>query len=101
METATSSDKYIKNNIVYDIKEYIEDINSINELHIPNIITLITNSYREQLIYFEFLGLNKYGVSCQHLYLDETPYTEITPEFLNIAMSEDGAEVPLIDITAY
>ena len=101
METATSSDKYIKNNIVYDIKEYIEDINSINELHIPNIITLITNSYREQLIYFEFLGLNNYGVSCQHLYLDETPYTEITPEFLNIAMSEDGAEVPLIDITAY
>ena len=27
--------------------------------------------------------------------------SEITPEFLNIAMSEDGAEVPLIDITAY
>ena len=50
---------------------------------------------------FEFLGLNNYGVSCQHLYLDETENVNITPEFLNIAMSEDGMDTPLIDITVY
>ena len=47
------------------------DINEINELHIPNIITLITNNYREQLVYFEFLDVNNYGAMCQHLYLYE------------------------------
>ena len=30
--------------IISDIKEYIEDINELTELHIPNIITLITNN---------------------------------------------------------
>lgn len=100
LEAQTSSDKYIKNNIIFNIKDYIEDINEITELHIPNIITLITNAYREQLVYFEYLGLNDYGTSCQHLYLDETPYTDITPEFLNIA-TDDETDTPEIDITVY
>ena len=101
MEVQSSTDQYIKNNIIFNIKEYLEDINQITELHIPNIITLITNAYREQLVYFEFLGLNNYGVSCQHLYLNEVEDVTITPEFLNIAMSEDGTDMPLIDITVY
>lgn len=101
MEVQSSTDQYIKNNIIYNIKEYLEDINQVTELHIPNIITLITNAYREQLVYFEFLGLNNYGVSCQHLYLNDVEDTTITPEFLNIAISEDGTDTPLIDITVY
>ena len=71
LEAQTSADKYISTSIISDIKEYVEDINEINELHIPNIITLITNNYREQLVYFEFLDVNNYGASCQHLYLLE------------------------------
>lgn len=102
MQVQSSNDQYIKNNIVYNIKEYLEDINEVNELHIPNIITLITNAYREQLVYFEFLGLNNYGVSCQHLYLnDSEDDVNITPEFLNIATGEDGSDQPLIDIIVY
>ena len=101
IETQSSADKYITTNIINDVKEYIEDINEVNELHIPNIITLITNNYREQLIYFEFLDVNGYGASCQHLYLDDTKDVDTCPEFLNIAISDDSKEEPQISITVH
>ena len=101
MQVQSSTDKSCANNIVLDVKDYIEDINNITELHAPNIITLITNNYREQLIYFEFLDTNGYGVGCQHLYLDTNKDVEITPEFLNIATKEDGTDLPDINITVY
>jgi hypothetical protein len=101
LEAESSADKYIADDIVNDIKEYIEDINEINELHIPNIITLITNNYREQLVYFEFLDTNGYGAACQHLYLDEQISADICPEFLNIATTVDGTNKPNIEIAVY
>lgn len=101
LEAQSSADKYISDDITLDIKEYIEDINEINELHIPNIITLITNNYREQLVYFEFLDVNGYGAACQHLYLDEKISADICPEFLNIATTVDGTNQPNITIAVY
>ena len=101
LEAQSSADKYISEDIILDIKEYIEDINEINELHIPNIITLITNNYREQLVYFEFLDVNGYGAACQHLYLDEKISADICPEFLNIATTVDGVNQPNITIAVY
>jgi hypothetical protein len=101
LEAQSSADKYISDDIISDVKEYIEDINEINELHIPNIITLITNNYREQLVYFEFLDVNGYGASCQHLYLDEQVSADICPEFLNVATKKDGTYVPEISIAVY
>ena len=101
LEAQTSADKYISGDIILDIKEYIEDINEINELHIPNIITLITNNYREQLVYFEFMDVNGYGAACQHLYLDEQINADICPEFLNIATTVNGANEPNITIAVY
>ena len=101
LEAESSADKYIANNIIQDIKEYIEDINQINELHVPNVITLITNNYREQLVYFEFMDVNGYGPSCQHLYLDEKISADICPEFLNVATKKDGVDIPEIDIDIY
>lgn len=101
LEAESSADKYIADDIIYDIKEYMEDINEINELHIPNIITLITNNYREQLVYFEFLDVNEYGSACQHLYLDEKISADICPEFLNIDTTIDGTAKPNITIAVY
>lgn len=101
LEAESSADKYISDDIISDIKEYIEDINEINELHVPNIITLITNNYREQLVYFEFLDVNGYGAACQHLYLDEKISADICPEFLNIATTVDGTNQPNVTIAMY
>ena len=103
LEAQSTADKLIADDIVQDIKTYIEDINNINELHIPNIITLITNNYREQLVYFEFLDVNGYGPSCQHLYLYERDpdVADIAPEFINVATTEDYTFQPKIDVTVY
>jgi hypothetical protein len=101
LEAQTSADKYIGEDIISDVKEYVEDINNINELHIPNIITLITNNYREQLVYFEFLDVNNYGSACQHLYLDQKVDPDVCPEFLNIDTKIDGSNSPNMFITVY
>jgi|GEM_PF-1283570 len=90
ISTVTNSDKTIMNDIVNNIKEYMEDINDITDLHIPNLITTITNKYREQLNYFEFLDCNGYGPGIQHFYRPEIDSNHIVPEFLNITTDSYG-----------
>lgn len=82
-----ASDRYILDDITADIKAYLEDINVLNDLHMPNLITFITNKYRNRLVYFKFLDLNGYGPVEQSIYredVDEYVEATMTPEFLNI-----------------
>ena len=87
-----SADNYTKEYIIRDIKEMIEDLNNLSHLHIPNLITEITNKYRPNSIeYIEFMGFNKssknYGPGEQHLYrheYDGSTIKSIVPEFLCI-----------------
>lgn len=83
-------DTNIVNDIIADVKEYVEDINEINSLHMPNLITYITTKYDESIIFFEFVDMNGYGPGVQHLYSMEMPDDVITPEFLNISALPDG-----------
>ena len=72
------------------IKELVEDLNDISSLHIPNLITTITNKYRESIEYIEFLGFNDYGPGEQHIYRQDynvvTGNQDVTmvPEFLTV-----------------
>ena len=52
--------KYIKDDV-------IENLNGEDSLHIPNLITNVTNKFRESLVFFEFLGIDNYGPGVQHL----------------------------------
>lgn len=85
-----TSDKNTKDQILNDIKEIVEDLNEITSLHIPNLITTITNKYREVIEYIEFLGFNDYGPGVQHLYRHDFNVTtgmsdvNLTPEFLTV-----------------
>lgn len=83
-------DTNIINDIIQDIKEYIEDINEISSIHMPNLITEITNKYRSFLVYFEFVDMNGYGPSVQHLHAMPMPKQVIVPEFMNISALDDG-----------
>lgn len=76
---------YIKN----DIKEMIEDLNEMSSLHIPNLITKITNTYRNSIDYIEFLGFNDYGPGIQHLYRQENEDITAVPEFLTINLADN------------
>lgn len=79
------SDRYLKDYIIQDIKAYIEDMETLSDFHVPNLITHITNKYRDQIVYFEYVDMNGYGPGFQHVYRDafESHITEV-PEFLNI-----------------
>lgn len=86
----SASDKYIIDLIIQDIKDSIEDINSINELHFSNLVTEIKDKYPDQLYYFEFLGFNNYGPGQQYIKGTEEDLMNDVPEFININTLEDG-----------
>ena len=83
-------DTNIINDMIADIKDYIEDINEIASLHMPNLITFITNKYEESIVFFEFVDMNGYGPGVQHLYSMQMPDEVVTPEFLNVQALPDG-----------
>ena len=84
-----NADLQTKDYILGDIKELIEDLNDDEDLHIPNIITAITNKYRNSIEYFEFLGFNGLGPGEQHLYRHEYPSVSMVPEFITVHTNND------------
>ena len=89
MKPYSMSDVYVKDNIILDIKEYLEDINTIEDFHAPNLTTYIETKYKDQLVYFEFVDINGYGPGNQHIYMPEEYHGDIVPEFLNININEE------------
>ena len=97
----SSNDNYTEDNIRRDIKAYVEDLAEITDLHIPNLITEITNKYSEQINYIEYLGFNEqYGPDIQHIYKDTSDEIDIhtAPEFLNINNSLNVAGELIPDV---
>ncbi|MCK9198666.1 MAG: hypothetical protein M0P49_03595 [Bacilli bacterium] len=93
----SNADKYIPDRIILDIKAYIENLNSITSIHISNLITQITNTYKDSIAYIEFTGVNSYPVANQYLEKITTTDVTIVPEFLNISSKDDFT--PDINIT--
>lgn len=79
------------------IKSYIEDINTSDNIHIPNLITYIKNLYNEEIEYIKFIQLNDYQSLWQSIYKDPEvenhSYQEAqrTPEFININTLPNGS----------
>jgi len=83
---------YDENIIAYikdDIKNFMEDINTIDSIHMSNLITEITNKYSESIKFFEFIDMNGYGTGEQHLYAMPMPDDVITPELINVNTLDD------------
>ena len=95
----SASDKYIIDLIIQDIKDSIEDINSINELHFSNLTTEIKDKYTDQLYYFEFLGFNSYGPGQQYIKSLTTDMRNDTPEFLNVNTLDDDTPDIIINVS--
>lgn len=86
--------QYIKD----DIKNYVESISEINSLHMSNLVTQITKTYSESIIFFEFLDINGYGPGEQHIFAMQMPDNVITPEIINIHTRDDQTPDIQIDI---
>lgn len=86
----SNSESVLLDEITLSIKDYIEDLNNITDLHMPNLITYITNLYRDHLVYIKFVRLNDYDSLYQSIY--KSPKftdnyfveTQTVPEFINV-----------------
>lgn len=85
----TGSDKYTKDNVIKEIKSYVENINNINEIHMTNLTTDISNKFKNDIAFIEFVSINDYDSSYQYITKHETGIIGDVPEFLNIDLSED------------
>lgn len=94
-----TADKLTKDYIIKDIKDMVENLNNLTHLHIPNLITEITNKYRPNSIeYIEFIDFNGYGAGEQHLYRQEYDDITIVPEFLSVNTTDDLTADIIIDV---
>ena len=97
-----AADNYIVDNIIAYIKEYMENINYLTDLHMPNLTTAVKNQFYKQLVYFKFVGLNDYGYMYQSIYknTDDDDYTFSTtvPEFININIVRNNEKHDVPDI---
>ena len=86
----TREDQIILPKIRSSIKSYIEELNEVSDLHMPNLITYITNLYRDSIVYCKFICLNNYQTLWQSIYKSpevlESAWEESqrVPEFINI-----------------
>lgn len=86
----TNYDENIITYIMDDIKEFVNNINNIDSLHMSNLVSTIEKKYGESIKYFEFVDMNGYGPGEQHLFAMQMPDNVITPELVNINTLEDG-----------
>ena len=99
-----AADTTTKDNIIESIKKYIENLNDISDLHIPNLITDIINEYESRIYFIEFVGFNNFGPDDQHIINieDSESSLDTVPEFINVrnTLDEETNElVPCIEIT--
>lgn len=96
-----STDITTKNDIAKSIKKYIENLNDINDMHIPNLITDIINEYKDRINFIEFVGFNNFDADDQHIIKCKSETSYAVPEFINIRNvidKETNELVPCIDI---
>ena len=88
LSLTSNYDNNILSMIVKDIKDYIEDITKLQDIHMINITNYIANKYPDSIVYFEFVSANGH-TTWKHIYNtqeDDSSYyvSEHTPEFLNV-----------------
>lgn len=79
-----SSDFTTKDKLIEFIKGRIEDLNDTGDFHIPNLITEVTNEFKDYINYIEFIGFNGFDPSVQHILLKDIEEPTTVPEFLNV-----------------
>lgn len=83
------ADKHATDYIIREIKSYVENINEISNIHMSNLITHLSNTFKSDIEFIEFLGINNYNSLYQYLEKSELELIEDVPEFLNINLTKD------------
>ena len=63
------------------------------DLHIPNLVTEVTNNFSDAINFIEFIGFNGFDESVQHIIEQDVEDPTTVPEFLNVRnMFRDDAK---------
>ena len=80
------------------IKDYLENLDQLDDIHFPNITTKIETEFAEYLIYFEFVSFNVYDATTQHIItVEDMEMLSMVPEFLHVD-TNDLNGLPYINI---
>lgn len=83
-------------NIIYlikkEIKEYIENINTLSNIHMINMIDRLKQKF-PTIIFMEFAGINDYDSRYQYIKRSDDELS--IPEFLNINHNEDTNDIEI------
>lgn len=80
------------------IKDYLENLDQLDDIHFPNLTTLIETEYSEYLIYFEFVSFNIYDATTQHIIsVEDMEMLSMVPEFLHVDTNDWNGK-PYINI---
>lgn len=71
------------------IKEYIEDINNLQSIHMSNLCSYIKQTYDSDIDFIEFEGINTFNANYQYIERNEPDVLEDVPEFVNINLNTD------------
>lgn len=100
LSLVSASDIYTKDEIIQYIKDYIEDMNDIGDLHIPNLLSDIREKYSTAINWIEYMNFNDFWLGVNHIILREIEDPHTVPEFINIRNQYDaeGNLIPCIEI---
>lgn len=80
------------------IKDYLERLDQLDDIHFPNLTTMIESEFSEYLIFFEFVSFNIYDANHQHIITNENmEMLTVVPEFLHVD-TNDVTGLPYINI---
>ena len=92
-------DENITAYVIDAVKDYIENMDEIDSIHMSNLVTEITNKYSDSIKFFEFVSFNGYSAGVQHIYAMDMPEEVITPELANVNTITEGQYKGEPDIT--
>ena len=100
MSLVSSSDIYTKDKVIQYIKEYIENINDIGDLHIPNLLSDIREKFSTSINWIEYMNFNDLWLGINHIILRDIKDPHVVPEFINIRnhYNDEGLLEPCIEI---
>ena len=84
VKLVNSSDLATRDSIIEYIKEYVENLNDLGDLHFSNLLHDIKHDYNEAIEYIDYITFNGNDLGINHIELEEPDDPHIVPEFINV-----------------